>query len=93
MDDAQQLAFIQRSTNLERQLASIHLPASGSLYIRHSIAEKVKHELLDSGTDPSASYCIGTSCDRSWSLEPTREFTAPEFDKGPCKHPHSEFRI
>ncbi len=85
MDEPSRLALIERLTKLESQLASIRFPAFGSLYLRQSITDEAKRKLLDPSIDPSDSYCIGPSCDRSWLLEPNVVASNPHFDTGPCK--------
>lgn len=85
MDESSRLALIERLTKLESQLASVRFPAFGSLYLRQSITDEAMRKLLDSSIDPSKSYCIGPSCDRSWLLEPCMATSKPEFDIGPCK--------
>ncbi|KAL2354250.1 hypothetical protein BJ546DRAFT_978746 [Cryomyces antarcticus] len=59
--------LIQKLTVLESQLASLTLPAYGSLYLRQSISEETQRIDLSSNLDPSGLYCVGPSCDRLWS--------------------------
>ncbi|KAK4965249.1 hypothetical protein LTR66_012158 [Elasticomyces elasticus] len=82
MDDSKKLTLIHNLTRLESQLVSLRFPASGNLYLRHSIPDKVKRKTLNSYIDPNL-YCIGPSCDRSWLLEPSIETANLDLDKGP----------
>ncbi|TKA58969.1 hypothetical protein B0A49_11243 [Cryomyces minteri] len=72
--------LIQKLTVLESQLASLPLPAYGSLYLRQSISEEMQRIDLSSNLDPSGLYCVGPSCDRLWSDIPASE---PVLNTGP----------
>jgi hypothetical protein len=91
MHESSRLALIKRLTELESQLATLDFPASGHLYLSQSIADGTGRTLLDSTTEPSDSYCIGRSCDRSWLIEGDKV----EVHQGPCKHfpPSSMFNV
>ena len=58
MDETCRLALIERLTKLESQMASIHFPAFGSLYLRQSITDEAKRMLLDTSLDPSSSFVL-----------------------------------
>jgi hypothetical protein len=59
--------LVQRITELEGELASIRFPASGSLYLRDSLAKDETQFNLSHDADPSQKFCIGPSCERQWS--------------------------
>lgn len=86
MPESSQLALIKKLTELESQLATLDFPALGHLYLRQSITDEDRRTLLDSTIDPSGSYCIGRSCDRSWLTETNAENAKVEPHQGPCKH-------
>ena len=85
MNDLNRLSLVENLTKLESQLASIQFPAFGGLYLRQSIDDESKYQLLDATIDPSSSYCIGPSCDQSWLLDPRLKTSGCELDVGPCK--------
>lgn len=80
IDQLSKLALIQRLTKWESQLMTIRFPTYGSLYPRNSFPESESRTNLPSNIDPSESYCIGGSCDPTWSAVP-RNFTL-----GPCMY-------
>lgn len=87
MDQSSRLALTQNLAILEHQIASIHFPAIGNLYLRQSLAGQVNYTPLNSTIDPSGLYCIGPSCDRSWIEDPHAKKLGHNIDSGPCKRP------
>ncbi|KAL8927869.1 MAG: hypothetical protein Q9172_001169 [Xanthocarpia lactea] len=77
------LGLIKKLTQLEKQLASIHFPAYGSLYFRHSILIDSERVLLDSSLDPSAMFCIGPSCGPAWTDGTSPADISSDLDAGP----------
>ncbi|MCJ1262801.1 hypothetical protein MMC22_002671 [Lobaria immixta] len=59
--DVDQCKIIDRVVEMEMELAGLHFPAYGSLYLRDSLPHGSSHCLLDSSLDPSGSFCIGPS--------------------------------
>lgn len=59
---------------------SIQFPAYGGLYFSHSIPEDDERIPLPASLDPTGSYCVGRSCDPSWS------FTHQNLTPGPCMY-------
>lgn len=80
MTEFEKLQLIKNLTKLEAQLSAIKFPAYGGLYFRRDMSRLNKS--LDGEIDPSKSFCIGTSCDRSFDAELTLEN-----DQGPCTLP------
>lgn len=77
MTEYEKLQLIKNLTKLEAQLSGIPFPAYGGLYLRTYGSEPKRP--LDGAIDPSASFCIGPSCDRAVNADPPRES-----DQGPC---------
>ena len=85
MDGTSKLALTNRLVKLESQLASIHFPVSGSLYLRESCLSGSECHPLPMDIDPSQCYSIGPSADRSWYIESHSGILTPGSDRGPCK--------
>lgn len=83
MDGKSKLALTKHLVQLESQLASIHFPLSGSLYLRESCESDCHSLPVD--IDPSQCYCIGPSADRSWCFESHSGILTPDSNRGPCK--------
>ncbi|PGH28063.1 hypothetical protein AJ80_00319 [Polytolypa hystricis UAMH7299] len=83
MNGTAKLALIRHLVKLEAQLAFIHFPVSGSLYLRDSAGDTGECRPLCLNIDPSQSYCIGPSADRSWCIQSHMGTLKPEFSKGP----------
>ncbi|EFR04208.1 protein kinase subdomain-containing protein [Nannizzia gypsea CBS 118893] len=82
MDGTSRLELTKHLGNLESELATIHFPASGSLYLRGSSVPKGSWNLPDS-IDPSQSYCIGPSMERSWNKTTGARTCEPGISAGP----------
>ncbi|KAJ8107252.1 hypothetical protein OPT61_g8997 [Boeremia exigua] len=85
MSDSDRFELVQRITELEGELVSIRFPASGSLYLRDSLAKDETQVKLSHDADPLQKFCIGPSCERQW-MEPSGDGTKSvprEFDRGP----------
>ncbi|KIX00111.1 uncharacterized protein Z518_10248 [Rhinocladiella mackenziei CBS 650.93] len=67
LKDISKLAIIKKLTEWESQLMAINFPAYGCLYHRHSIPDNDRKMDLPTSIDPSGSYCIGQSCNPTWS--------------------------
>ena len=80
MGESNRISIIKRLTQWERELADIPFLASGSLYHKSSLSD---HELisLDPSVDPDGLFCVGPSCDSTWSIQ-----HSPNVDCGPCKY-------
>jgi hypothetical protein len=87
MSDSNRFELVQRITELEDELASIRFPASGSLYLRESLAQDETQFKLSHDADPSQKFCIGPSCERQWisQSEEGTTFVPPKSDRGPCE--------
>jgi hypothetical protein len=87
LDGDSRLSLIKQLTELENELASIHFPASGNLYLMESILDN-NRVLLNSSVDPTSQYCVGRSCDRSWDFDRHHLSLnlSQHLDHGPCKH-------
>lgn len=86
MNDYDRFELVQQITKLEGELASISLPANGSLYLRESLTKDETQVTLSRDADPSQEFCIGPSCERSWTSQSEKgaQFVSSEFDRGPC---------
>jgi hypothetical protein len=78
MTEFEKLQLIKNLTKLEAQLATIKFPVYGGLYLRTDMSRP--NRLLDGDIDPSQSFCIGPSCDRTFNTD-----MALEFNQGPWK--------
>jgi hypothetical protein len=78
------LSLAEQLVQLESQLASIHFPASGSLYLRDTVQDEIKCKPLDADIDPTQSYCIGPSADRAWCIQSDVHIADMELNRGPC---------
>lgn len=85
MDGKSKLALTNHLVKLESQLASIHFPLSGSLYLRESYLSGIECHPLPVDIDPGKCYCIGPSADRSWCIESNSGILTPDSSRGPCK--------
>ncbi|KAJ9196693.1 hypothetical protein DTO164E3_6223 [Paecilomyces variotii] len=67
MKEIEKLELIKNLTKFEAQLSAIRFPAYGGLCLRADASVlKFHYYLLDESIDPSSSFCIGPSCDRSF---------------------------
>lgn len=80
MTEFEKLQLIKNLTQLEAQLSAIRFPAYGGLYLRTDMSRWNKP--LGSEIDPSRTFCIGPSCDRSFDADLNMEN-----DQGPCTLP------
>ncbi|EER25340.1 hypothetical protein CPC735_019470 [Coccidioides posadasii C735 delta SOWgp] len=83
MSQPNKLELIKQLTKFERELSSIQLPAYGSLYLRAFCGNLPGCKLLDLDIDPSESYCVGRSGDRSYMLDDYKEWDDSKIDLGP----------
>lgn len=93
INDCDRLMLIKKLCALEAELASIKLPANGSLYLRRSMIDGEKHEALDASMDPAAQFCVGPSCERSWFRKEEAASLPTPFDTGPCESSAGSFFI
>lgn len=90
MAEIEKLELIKNLTKLEAQLSAIQFPAYGGLYLRADASIPESHyQILDRSIDPSNSFCIGPSCDRSFHVDPGIKLgqSKGDFDQGPCEYP------
>ncbi|QSS52369.1 phosphotransferase enzyme family protein [Histoplasma capsulatum var. duboisii H88] len=83
MSPPRKLELIKQFNKFERELSSIQLPAYGSLYLRAFSRNIPGYKLLGSDADPSASYCVGRSGDRSFIMDGCQEWDGSKLDPGP----------
>ncbi|EEP81246.1 predicted protein [Uncinocarpus reesii 1704] len=86
MTGESKIALVNNLVRLESQLASIQFPEFGSLFLRDLDDTTMKgHSLrpLPATIDPTHSYCIGPSVDRSWYINAQQDVSQPTFRKGP----------
>lgn len=80
MTEFEKLQLIKNLTKIEAQLSARQFPAYGGLYLRTGIRGSTRS--LDDDIDPSKSFQIGPSCDRTFNPDMPREF-----NQGPCASP------
>jgi hypothetical protein len=85
MQDLTHFEFIKNLCKIEADLAAIAFPAYGSLYLRESMGAEDMYKPLAPEMDPSGQFCIGPSCERSWSDKIEAESIRFHFDRGPCE--------
>ncbi|KAL4895168.1 hypothetical protein BDV59DRAFT_192098 [Aspergillus ambiguus] len=85
MAEIEKLELIKNLTKLEAQLSSVQFPAYGGLYPRADACVQNFHtRILDDSIDPSHSFCIGPSCERSFHIDPATDAQSKgNFDQGP----------
>ncbi|GLA19335.1 hypothetical protein AnigIFM62618_007004 [Aspergillus niger] len=67
---SEKLQLVQNLTKLEAQLSAIRFPAYGGLYLRDYLQNlDYQRLLLDDNVDPSQSFCVGPSPDRSFDTQ------------------------
>ncbi|KAH7381591.1 kinase-like domain-containing protein [Pyrenochaeta sp. MPI-SDFR-AT-0127] len=81
MSDLDQLCVVKQLTKLEGEITKIRFPASGSLYLRKSMAEDDTYVPLNQEVDPSGQFCIGPSCERGWSA--VAKTASSRYNRGP----------
>ncbi|PGH27295.1 hypothetical protein AJ80_01005 [Polytolypa hystricis UAMH7299] len=84
MAEIEKLELIKNLTKLEAQLSAILFPAYGGLYLQAD-ANHLKCQELDRRIDPSNSFCIGPSSDRSFGTDLAADFSpqSGNIDQGP----------
>ncbi|KIW95359.1 uncharacterized protein Z519_03943 [Cladophialophora bantiana CBS 173.52] len=70
IEERNTLAIIEKLAKWESQLMSIKFPTYGCVYSRHSFPESDGKTDLSTDIDRSGSYCVGRSCDPTWSTVP-----------------------
>ncbi|CAN9147029.1 unnamed protein product [Alternaria alternata] len=66
MDELDRIQVVRQLAEFEGEMTDIRFPASGSLYLRHSMAADDTCMALDLDMDPEKEFCIGPSCNRGW---------------------------
>ena len=87
MTESQKLQLVQNLTKLEAQLSAIRFPAYGGLYLRDYLQNSdYRCLLLDDNVDPSQSFSVGPSPDRSFDTQCAEQPTPSNkpTDRGPC---------
>ncbi|KAE8167111.1 hypothetical protein BDV40DRAFT_295699 [Aspergillus tamarii] len=87
MAEIDKLKLRKNLTGLEAQLAAIRLPAYGGLYRRADVNRFQRQELSRS-IDLFNLFCIGPSCDRSFSADSAVDVSTQsgDLDQGPSWH-------
>lgn len=80
MPDKDHLLLIKNLCALLAEMANVKFPASGALYLQESMSKDDRYVSLPSDSDPSAAFCIGPSCDRTWC-----DADMIRNHNGPCK--------
>ncbi|GJP87141.1 phosphotransferase enzyme family protein [Aspergillus niger] len=86
MTEPQKLQLVQNLTKLEAQLSAIRFPAYGGLYLRDYLQNSdYRCLLLDDNVDPSQSFSVGPSPDRSFDTQCAEQPTPSNkpTDRGP----------
>ncbi|KAJ5950252.1 Aminoglycoside phosphotransferase [Penicillium vulpinum] len=76
MPEIEKLQLTRSLTRLEAQLSSIRFPASGGLYLREK-TNISRWTPLEKDIDPTGSFCIGPSCDRTYHTEEIENTAIP----------------
>ena len=76
------IQVVKQLAEFEGEMTDIRFPASGSLYLRHSMAVNNACMTLDLDMDPEREFCIGPSCDRGWH---TAAKITDSRHQGPCQ--------
>ena len=82
MDDLDRIQVVRQLAEFEGEMTDIRFPASGSLYLRHSMAADDACMALDLDMDPEREFCIGPSCNRGWH---TAAKITDSRHQGPCQ--------
>ncbi|KAE8352037.1 phosphotransferase enzyme family protein [Aspergillus coremiiformis] len=84
MAEIEKLELIKNLTKLEAQLSAIQFPAYGGLY-RRTDANHLQCHALGENIDPANLFCVGPSCDRSFSTDQAAGLSPQniELDQGP----------
>jgi hypothetical protein len=85
MTDQDKLSVVKHLTKLEGETTELRFPASGSLYLRESMAKDDAFIALDQDMDPSGQFCIGPSCERGWYAEGRLKSSFSHLSRGPCE--------
>ena len=64
MDELDRIQVVRQLAEFEGEMTDIRFLASGSLYLRHSMAVDDACIAMDLDMDPSGEFCIGPSCNR-----------------------------
>ncbi|RYO13723.1 hypothetical protein AA0121_g8373 [Alternaria tenuissima] len=83
MDELDRIQVVRQLAEFEDEMTDIRFPASGSLYLRHSMAADDACIAMDLDMDPSGEFCIGPSCNRGWY---TAAETATSSQQGPWQN-------
>lgn len=81
MTELQQFELTKAIAKLEGELTRLKFPANGSLYLKESLPDGIA---LDKDVDPFQEFCIGQSCERSWSQKSDTLEMQSHFKSGPC---------
>jgi hypothetical protein len=86
MTTLERYKVIDQVVQIEKELASISLPAYGSLFLRDSLPATFRQCPLPLELDPEELYCIGPSCKRTWWEGNFNDLSGPvPKDVGPCE--------
>lgn len=87
MAEIEKLELIKNLTKIESELSSISFPAYGALYLRSDARRMSNYKALGQDIDPTSSFCIGPSCDRSFGTDETLGSLNSDggVDRGPCE--------
>ena len=88
MAEIDKLKLRKNLTGLEAQLAAIRLPVYGGLYLRADV-NRFQRQGLSRSIDLFNLFCIGPSCDRSFSADSAVDVSTQsgDLDQGPCRYP------
>lgn len=85
MKTLERYKVIDQIVEMEKELASLQLPAYGSLFLRESVPSEYRHYTLPLALDPAKLFCVGPSCDRSMWYKCFADESKPVQDVGPCE--------
>ncbi|KAK6835271.1 hypothetical protein RU639_001953 [Aspergillus parasiticus] len=81
MAEIDKLKLIRNLTKLEAQLAAVRFSAYGGLYRRADVS-RLQCQELGGSIDPFNMFCVGPSCDRSFSTDSTADLSTRSGDLG-----------
>ncbi|EEP82215.1 predicted protein [Uncinocarpus reesii 1704] len=89
MPELARMELIKNLTKLESELSAIRFPAYGGLYLCSSDAHPLDSFPLDHSIDPSKSYYLGSTCDRSFHFDKGEKAPRPNINAGVNSGPWS----
>ncbi|KAF2422062.1 hypothetical protein EJ08DRAFT_672848 [Tothia fuscella] len=84
LDRPDRFSLIKQLTKLEAELTALVLPSNGHLYLRSSLPAGFPSLNVDLSINSDYHYCLGPSCDRTWSSQNERSNSS--LNRGLVRH-------